>query len=176
MQGKTLLSYSFQANEIYVPLRSEVKLKNGVLLIRVHVHQPSSFHPNFNSVNTKTRHHFNLQALSEAMNTVMPFLSEENQATSLNFHSTSMNYLLPPSMIGEYVSIIREDSPASSGATTDFDIDRAGNISFSNRTASNHIVLSTDDNEPIAVIRVTLFLIKNQFLKSPYFIDLVFNR
>ncbi|CAF3333671.1 unnamed protein product [Rotaria sp. Silwood1] len=144
-------TFYLQANEIYIPLGPEMKLKNGVSLIRIYIRRSLSLQPVFNDINAKTKPDCNPQISSKPINIIMPLLFEKNETSSVNFDSNSMGDSLSTGIRGQFSPVIQEYSSDSLGETTSFDADRTEDISSPKKTEINSNVSSVYNKESASI-------------------------
>ncbi|CAF3354007.1 unnamed protein product [Rotaria sp. Silwood1] len=145
------LERNLPANEIYIPLGPEMKLKNGVSLIRIYIRRSLSLQPVFNDINAKTKPDCNPQISSKPINIIMPLLFEKNETSSVNFDSNSMGDSLSTGIRGQFSPVIQEYSSDSLGETTSFDADRTEDISSPKKTEINSNVSSVYNKESASI-------------------------
>ncbi|CAF3651610.1 unnamed protein product [Rotaria sordida] len=140
-------TFYLQANEIYIPLEPETKLKNGVSLIRIYIRRPLRVQPILNAINVKMKQDTNLQIPSEPINIIMPLLLEKNKTSSLNIHLNSTDDSLSSGIQRQFDLIIQKDLSDALGETTSFDTDRPKDSSSPNKTKINGIIPSVNNKE-----------------------------
>ncbi|CAF0750251.1 unnamed protein product [Rotaria sordida] len=141
------LEHNLSANEIYIPLEPETKLKNGVSLIRIYIRRPLSMQPILNTINVKTKQDTNLQIPSEPINIIMPLLLEKNETSSLNIHLNSTYDSVSSGIQRQFDLVIQKDLSDSLGETTSFDTDRPRGGSSPNKSKINGIIPSVNNKE-----------------------------
>ncbi|CAF5114656.1 unnamed protein product, partial [Rotaria magnacalcarata] len=145
---------------IYISLGSKIKLKNGVSLIRIHLHRPLSLQPISNDKNIKTEQDSNLQLSSKPIDIIMPLFFNENDASSINFHSNSMDYSESFSMENRYDAIIPDDSTGLSQQITIYDTNRLDRISSLPNDKSSITFSSKLNDESITDDKKRKFLLE----------------
>ncbi|CAF3371861.1 unnamed protein product [Rotaria socialis] len=140
------LEQNLPVDTIYVSLGAKIKLKNGVSLIRIHLHRPSSLQPISNAKNIKTEQDSNLQVSSKPIDIIMPLFFNENDTSSINFHSNSMDYSESFNIENRYDTIIPDDSTGLSQQITIYDTDRLDHISSVKNNEINLDVSFTHEN------------------------------
>jgi hypothetical protein len=156
-------------------LRSGLKLKNGVSLIRIYIRRPISLEPILNAVNANTAHHSNPPTSSPAINIVNHLFTSDTDPSPLNFHSNSMGYSLSTSNGRPYHSPIQEDIAGSPAETTGFETDRTGDISSPGKTETSSMGSSISGEKFNLSVRISIFYFNIHLLKYSS-LNLVFKR
>ena len=132
--------------------------------MRIYIRRPPSLQPILNTVNANTTHHSPPPIPSDPINIFNSLSLNNNETSSLNFHSNSMSYSLSTSDTRHFHSMIQEDSTDSLGEITDHDTNQTSDISPPSKTESSSIASSANEKKSFPSVRVGIFHFNIYFL------------
>lgn len=127
--------YFSKENETFIPLKSEIKLRNGVSLLRIYIRRPPSLQRILNAVNANTEPYSNVQTKSEPIKITPSVFSNETHFKGYSAPMKSHRF---------HSSVIQEDPAGSSEETTGFATDRTEDTSPLS-TGTNSITSPAND-------------------------------